>query len=234
MGNYSEDKGMGRHPVEAGLSTSKAMLALILLPVVTWASPVVENPSVDLTVYFESLCPDSIKFVSRDVPAAWRLFGPDLRISFKPFGKASWSHHDPDEHGVEFDFECQHGPDECFGNKVLACALWFVEEPALQVPFMECLVKTHEMPDWGLASCIDSLHLASPSADRILGCANGGEGADLLFDLGVETKSLDPPLLWVPWTTFNGVYIESEWNAAIDDLTGFLCSSHLAGHPNCP
>merc|ERR1712012_1382016 len=118
----------------------------ILLPVVTWASPVVENPSVDLTVYFESLCPDSIKFVSRDVPAAWRLFGPDLRISFKPFGKASWSHHDPDENGVEFDFECQHGPDECFGNKVLACALWFVEEPALQVPFMECLVKTHEMP----------------------------------------------------------------------------------------
>ena len=84
------------------------------------------------------------------------------------------------------------------------------------------------MPDWGLASCIDSLNLASPSADRILGCANGGEvgnltlffrkqknqvlckniksqGADLLFDLGVETKSLDPPLLWVPWTTFNGV-----------------------------
>merc|ERR1712109_218445 len=153
---------MGRHPVEAGLSTSKAMLALILLPVVTWASPVVGNPSVDLAVYFESLCPDSIKFVSRDVPAAWRLFGPDLRISFKPFGKASWSHHDP---------------------------------------------------------------------DRILGCANGGEGADLLFELGVETKSLDPPLLWVPWTTFNGVYIESEWNAAIDDLTGFLCSSYLAGHP---
>ena len=107
--------------------------------------------------------------------------------------------------------------------QVLACALWFVEEPALQVPFMECLVppyfdwsqnywvreihgmpgiasfgnvchiiqiawlekqissslnpqvKTHEMPDWGLASCIDSLNLASPSADRILGCANGGE-----------------------------------------------------------
>ena len=30
------------------------------------------------------------------------------------------------------------------------------------------------------------------------------------------------------------VYIESEWNAAIDDLIGFLCSSYLAGHPNCP
>ena len=40
---------------------------------------------------------------------------------------------------------------------------------------LQLQVKTHEMPDWGLASCIDSLNLASPSADRILGCANGGE-----------------------------------------------------------
>ena len=27
--------------------------------------------------------------------------------------------------------------------QVLACALWFVEEPALQVPFMECLVPPY-------------------------------------------------------------------------------------------
>ena len=85
------------------------------------ANPVAAtNPSVDLAVYFESLCPDSIRsgwdfhmlspvvicnfgfpvliftwdfvklrFVSHDVPSAWRLFGQDLRISYKPFGKAS-------------------------------------------------------------------------------------------------------------------------------------------------
>ena len=87
------------------------------------ANPVAAtNPSVDLAVYFESLCPDSIRsgwdfhmlspvvicnfgfpvliftwdfvklrFVSHDVPSAWRLFGQDLRISYKPFGKASVS-----------------------------------------------------------------------------------------------------------------------------------------------
>ena len=67
------------------MSTSKVMLALLLLPVRIFydekrpncdqsfvakvaiqANPVVEatNPSVDLTVYFESLCPDSIRCVA--------------------------------------------------------------------------------------------------------------------------------------------------------------------------
>ena len=32
-----------------------------------------------------------LRFVSHDVPSAWRLFGQDLRISYKPFGKASVS-----------------------------------------------------------------------------------------------------------------------------------------------
>ena len=72
-----------RHSLEVAVSTSKVMLALLLLPVRIFydekrpncdqsfvakvaiqANPVVEatNPSVDLTVYFESLCPDSIRW----------------------------------------------------------------------------------------------------------------------------------------------------------------------------
>merc|ERR1719237_1978411 len=92
---------------------------------------------------------------------------------------------------------------------------------------------SHSKPDWGLASCADSLELAIQT-EQILACANGEEGSNLLVELGIETKNLDPPLLWVPWTLFDGAYIESEWEAALEDLTGFLCSSYLAGHSNCP
>ena len=145
--------------------------------------------------------------------------------------------------------------------QVLACALWFVEEPAVQVPFMECLASPYF--DWsqnywvrkipGMPGIAFSFFMwpKSPTGEnprnawlgsRLLYrlaqpgftfcwpdswlCERGGgkksnsflkrknqvlcsniksQGADLLFDLGVETKSLDPPLLWVPWTTFNGV-----------------------------
>merc|ERR1719367_1560844 len=82
------------------------------------------------------------------------------------------------------------------------------------------------------AQCADSLELAIET-EEILACANGQEGSDLLVQLGIETKNLDPPLLWVPWTLFNGAYIESEWEAALEDLTSFLCSSYMAGHSNC-
>ena len=99
-------------------------------------------------------------------------------------------------------------------------------------------VKTHSKPDWGLASCADSLELAIQT-EQILACANGEEvqpatlylrnfkilkfeiesccrettscvqGSNLLVELGIETKNLDPPLLWVPWTLFDGVNIDS-------------------------
>ena len=46
-------------------------------------------------------------------------------------------------------------------------------------------------------------------------------------------QNLQNSEVFILWYT-SQVYIESEWNAAIDDLTAFLCSSYLAGHPNCP
>merc|ERR1712004_686327 len=74
---------------------------------------------------------------------AWEMFGDDLVINFKPFGKANWT-----ENGNTWDFICQHGPDECFGNKVQACIL--AHEPyeaSTVVPLIDCLMRTHTKPD---------------------------------------------------------------------------------------
>ena len=40
--------------------------------------------------------------------------------------------------------------------------------------FLSVQVKTHSRPDWGLASCADSLELAIQT-EQILACANGEE-----------------------------------------------------------
>ena len=48
--------------------------------------------------------------------------------------------------------------------------IFFVEKG----DFLNVQVKTHSKPDWGLASCADSLELAIQT-EQILACANGEE-----------------------------------------------------------
>ena len=46
--------------------------------------------SVKLSVYYESLCPDSIRFVTTQLYPNWKYFGQDiLNIDLHPFGKAN-------------------------------------------------------------------------------------------------------------------------------------------------
>jgi len=44
--------------------------------------------STNITVYYESMCPTSIYFVTAQLIPAWLIFGNQLSVSLKPFGKA--------------------------------------------------------------------------------------------------------------------------------------------------
>ena len=48
------------------------------------------GPTVKLGVHYESLCPDSIKFITTQLYPSWKYFGEDiLRLDLNPFGKAN-------------------------------------------------------------------------------------------------------------------------------------------------
>merc|ERR1712013_151604 len=76
------------------------------------------NPTVEISVYYESLCPDSIRFVNEQLFPSWKKFKNELKVDLKPFGKANFY-----ASGSSWNFTCQHGPEECQGNKVQACIL---------------------------------------------------------------------------------------------------------------
>merc|ERR1711994_364010 len=209
--------------------TSSTMFLLLLLGSgLSLSNAVAAEPTAELTVYYEALCGDSINFVTTQLTPAWEMFGEDLVINFKPFGKANWT-----ENGDSWDFVCQHGPDECFGNKAQACIL--AHEPydaSTVVPLIDCLMRTHTRPDPAVGACLAEPGL-DVSPEAIMDCANGDQGSELLHALGVETHDLDPALYFVPWILFNGEMVEEDWQHALYDLAFVLCDKYLTGHSKC-
>ena len=48
-----------------------------------------EFADLTVTVYYESLCPDSQNFIANQLYPTWERLGKYFRIQFKPFGKAT-------------------------------------------------------------------------------------------------------------------------------------------------
>jgi len=184
--------------------------------------------SVTLDLYYESLCPDSIYFMVLQLFPTWQKFGSQLQINYKPFGFASW---------VEtvdggYTFECQHGENECLGNKAQACLLSMVSKQEEIVPLINCMMSTRNPPSVG-DECISELNL-DVDVGALEDCIfNSNLGSILLHDYGVETKNADPRINYVPWIVLNGEFTQENLDLAQSDLTGLLCEKYLPNSPAC-
>jgi len=187
----------------------------------------VENVEASMTIYYETLCPDSLRFIALQVSKAYSQFTRDLHVTFKPFGIASFS----DEAG-SWVFDCQHGPQECYGNMMHACLTNMVSEEEGLTPLIICVITYGSTDILAVDTCLSSSTTSDVTSLQVEECMMN-EGATLLHDIGVETKDLDPPLYGVPWTLFNGEFNEEDFLNSDSDLIGVLCSKYLVGHPQC-
>ncbi|XP_063239545.1 GILT-like protein 1 [Bacillus rossius redtenbacheri] len=173
--------------------------------------------AVNVTLYYESLCPDSIRFVKQQLYPAWKSLSPEcLRVDFVPYGKASQERL-ADGH---WSFSCQHGPRECLGNKQQACALHALRDlPALQVEFVHCFMAAADPPSSG-AQCAKTLNITYSEIEK---CSSSQQGEDLLAALGDKTKKFNPELSWVPTPAFNNVYDAEDLQESMTDFLSAVC-----------
>ncbi|GLH04761.1 GILT-like protein 1 [Gryllus bimaculatus] len=152
---------------------------------------------VKVTVFYESLCPDSRSFITKQLLPSYekapRLIDPVL----VPYGKAE-TQELPDG---SYRFTCQHGPLECQGNKVHACGIANIKDKEVQLKYIACMISDNMKPEAIGLSCAETYGVPW---DPILKCSQDNQGDVLLKHYGEETHDLSPAVSFIPTILLNG------------------------------
>uniref|UniRef100_A0A8D0EJT4 Gamma-interferon-inducible lysosomal thiol reductase n=1 Tax=Strix occidentalis caurina TaxID=311401 RepID=A0A8D0EJT4_STROC len=179
----------------------QALLTLLLFQHKTSLCANLSRPAaapVEVSLFYESLCPACRGFLVQELFTAWLVL-PDeaLSVTLVPYGNAK-------EKNVsgKWNFQCQHGPEECLGNmiEVTVTVLNF----STYFPVIFCLESGSSVTK-NLEAC---LQVYAPQLDggRIAACVQGDTGAALMHRNAQLTEALDPPHQYVPWIVINGVW----------------------------
>nr|CAD7450304.1 unnamed protein product [Timema bartmani] len=119
-----------------------------------------------------------------------------------------------------YQFSCQHGPSECYGNRVQACALAELSDNMdLQVEFVNCAMSSANSSTSG-PICAAKLGIHYPPVQD---CVDGNIGDQLTVYNGNRTTSFSPKYAYVPWVAINGVHNNETKDTARKDLLATIC-----------
>nr|CAD7579726.1 unnamed protein product [Timema californicum] len=188
-------------------------VALLLVSLLTVHS----QEKVQVTVFYESHCPYSVEFITQKLyPAYKALTSANMDVDLVPYGFTKYSV-DDDGH---YQFSCQHGPSECYGNRVQACALAELSDNLdLQVEFVNCAMSSSNSSTSG-PLCASKLGIDYSPVQE---CVDGTTGDQLTVYNGNRTTSFSPKYAYVPWVAINGVHNNETRDTARKDLLATSC-----------
>ncbi|NXT26219.1 GILT reductase, partial [Syrrhaptes paradoxus] len=198
---------------------------------------------VELSLFYESLCPACRWFLVQELFTAWLLLPAEvLSITLVPYGNAEVGTGPsrcrgrspqcrrpcsdrlvPQERNVsgKWQFQCQHGPEECLGNMIETCLMHEAKNFSTYFPVIFCLESGSSVTK-NLEAC---LQVYAPQLDggRIAACVQGDTGAALMHRNAQLTAALDPPHEYVPWIVINGKHTDELQEQAQASLLGLIC-----------
>ncbi|XP_014097357.2 GILT-like protein 1 [Bactrocera oleae] len=163
----------------------------------------------DVTILYESLCPDSIRFMGRQLAPAYGNLKQNLNINLVPFGKSR-------SVNLGSDFYCQHGPAECAGNRLQSCVLNQQSTQDQRVRFAICQMLAKDKQN--VEDCTDLVGLSSD----VDGCVKTTVGTQLQLLAEQVTNQYSP--LFVPTIIYDGVFNQQLQDASLYDFRGTVCT----------
>ncbi|KAJ8976835.1 hypothetical protein NQ317_011831, partial [Molorchus minor] len=148
----------------------------------------------NIHILFESLCPDSQAFIKEQLYPYWNDLAPYINLKLVPFWKKY-------EGGTKF--VCQHGPQECKGNRILSCALKSLPSQKGQVEYVNCFMETFKRErnnpeDFGQVCALQY----GLDISQVIRCYNNEEGTIAQLKAQEETTKILPK--FIPTILYNG------------------------------
>uniref|UniRef100_A0A4W5RBB0 Gamma-interferon-inducible lysosomal thiol reductase n=1 Tax=Hucho hucho TaxID=62062 RepID=A0A4W5RBB0_9TELE len=156
-------------------------------------------PRVEVTLYYESLCPGCRAFLTQQLFPTWAMLHNIMDVKLVPYGNAQ------ELPSGNSSFTCQHGEPECHGNMIETCILHSVGRYSA-FPVIYCMKSAANVLD--AAQPVSILHVPSMMWDSVTSCVKGELGFKLMHKNAPKTKALSPAKTHIPWVTING---PKEW-----------------------
>ncbi|XP_063772132.1 gamma-interferon-inducible lysosomal thiol reductase [Pseudophryne corroboree] len=184
-----------------------------------------QEPAVQIELYYEGLCPACRQFLSRQLFPTWLMLADIMNITLVPYGNA-------EEKNVsgKWEFDCQHGPDECFINTVETCLMFQLKDILSYFPIIFCMEVSTNIKK-SLEPCL-AVFEPDLSAKEVLGCVNGDLGNKLMHQNAQRTAALNPPHKYVPWIVVNGKHNDSLEAEAQSALFHLVCDLYTGPKPD--
>ncbi|XP_012287566.1 GILT-like protein 1 [Orussus abietinus] len=210
---------------------SRSLITLVIIALTFHGSSVngqgVNAKKVNVDLYYEALCPDSINWIKNQLVPNYGDLKEFIEITFVPYGKASQT---KKEDG-SWEFVCQHGPPECFGNKAQACALNEIQSICQGQSCQEMAsnlvgcVMSSSYPSTAVEHCASKININAASISRINECEKNSKGDELLAAMGVKTFALQPRLSFVPTIVINKAFSQENQSAALKNFKKLVCDN---------
>ncbi|KAI1285042.1 Gamma-interferon-inducible lysosomal thiol reductase [Halotydeus destructor] len=177
---------------------------------------VVSDEKVKVSVYYETLCSDSKQFITRQLFPVYQNLSQIMDFELIVYGNANYT---VLSNGT-INFNCQHGPRECYANLVQGCAIKNGDIDAI-LPFINC-AELGRHPDTELQKCALESGL---SWQKLTACSSSAEGQQILAQNGRRTDALEPRHNFIPWIIINDVYSKVNQHMALVNLKKLVCST---------
>ncbi|XP_056132415.1 gamma-interferon-inducible lysosomal thiol reductase isoform X1 [Lampris incognitus] len=178
-------------------------------------------PTVDVTLYYGSLCPGCRAFITQQLFPTWTMLQDIMTVNLVPYGNTK------EVPSANSPFTCQHGELECHGNMIEACVIHLTGPSAFHVIY--CMESAAHVVD----SAQPCLQLYAPSVSwaSVASCVNGEQGFKLMHNNAIMTRALSPAHTHVPWATIDGEYTDWLEDKAMSTLFHLVCQLYKGVKP---
>jgi len=189
---------------------------LFILCLISFSSEQKHVPKIQ--VYIESLCPDCYNFIVGSFKDFYeKVNRPNLaQIEFIPYGNAKEVYNSQTK---KWEFTCQHGEPECYGNLIETCAIQKMGRVNSYSAIL-CLESNIEEYDFDFDKTLEFCFKEDQTTlNEIKTCVSSDMGNLYEHQMAQKTESH----FWVPWVVVDGVHDIDAENQILESLIDYVC-----------